>query len=179
MLSKARRKKNQAGVVRRKYVNRNYELLFTKELNDDLLMVCQDPGLDSEDYLKLKEKTRGVNGEVFKLNNKVGVFSNLFRIFGGGSLCVEWGKFKNIENYKKKADFLDEQGCKILAVLHQNRFHYNSEVIKQWKTSLQKKVNLVRGLNKRLKLFLLLKKKLRLRIYAYISPIEKKSKKAS
>lgn len=179
MLSKARKKKDQVGVVRRKYVNRNYELLFAKEQNDDLLMVCQDPGLDSEDYLNLKEKTRELDGEVFKLNNKVGTFSNLFSIFGGGSLCVEWGKFKGIRNYKKKADFLDEQGCKILAVLHQNRFHYNSQIITQWTTNLKKKVNLVRGLNKKLKLFLLLKKKLRLKIYAYISSIKKKSEKTS
>jgi hypothetical protein len=164
-----RKKKAKFAVVRRIYVNQHYQLLKKKELENELYIICQDPGLDDLEYLKLKEGVKERGGRLFKFMNKHGSFSNISKLFGGGTYCVEWSG----ERFEEKKDYLEKEGCIVLCVLHGNKFHYSSEIIELEKGLVKKKKRIVKSLRMKI-----------LRIYslkwkrdAYITSIKKISEK--
>lgn len=116
-------------MLKRKYVNRFYDLFFSKTEKEDLLFLCQDVGLSYTDYLALKTKLSQQGGELFKVNNKNGYFFNVPNIFCGGTLYVDWGQFESENNYKGKLQFLAEHNCVVLIVLYKNKFHYSQGLL--------------------------------------------------
>jgi hypothetical protein len=166
-----RKKKAKFSVVRRIYVNKHYQLLKKKECENELYIICQDPGLDDLEYLKLKEGVKKKGGKLFKFMNKHGSFSNISKLFGGGTYCVEWSR----ERFEEKKNYLEKEGCIVLCVLHGNKFHYSSEIIELERDLEKKKKRILKSLKtKMLKMY-----KLKWKRDANITSINKISKETN
>jgi hypothetical protein len=169
MLSSRRKRKANFGKLRRIYVNKHYELLKEKEAKNQLYLICQDTGLDGGEYLELKRKLEEKGGSLIKFMNKHSYFSNLSKLFGGGTLVVEWDVGKN---FVEKKEFLEKNGCVVLCVLNENKFHYSSELIKLKEEVEKKKDKLIRCLKSRFNRIY----KIKAKWYANLSSIKEKSK---
>lgn len=134
--------------VRRIYVNKYYELLWKEESKEEVYLVCQDTGLDNQEYLELKMDLKEKGGSLFKFMNQHSDFANLSDIFGGGTFCVEWG---GLEKFEEKQNYLGEKGCIVLCVLNGNKIHYNSEVIDLNKRVYEKKRRVIKELRKKMR----------------------------
>ena len=174
-----RRRKNQFSRVRREFVYQHYELLFDPRSCDELCMICLDPGLSQEGYLKLKTRAKEKGGRLSRISNKHSYFSNFIDFFGGGNFLVEWGKVHSFKELKEKKEWLEEEGCIILVFFHQNRIHSWEGIEKVFESHDRLKRRVVTELREKIRFVKRWRRNLQVKTHAYFKSIKERSKKTS